>query len=140
MIMLIRALPHAAAVHMPIALAVLFPVFYGVAWWCTSKDLLPVRIWYGLWALAAVQVVSIIYAIYTGERAEFLSAGNHQLIEQHEHMAENFRAVAIAVFLGLSLALALTGIKRTVLHSILMLLLIGQLILAFYVGHMGGEL
>jgi hypothetical protein len=137
---LFGAIPHAAAVHIPLALAVLFPGFYWASWWTTHKRLMPERIWTALWILAAVQLGTIGMALASGESAEFLSAGSHAQIEQHEHFAVSFAVAWALTFLTLSLALWKTNLRTTLFHSLVSGLLLAQFLLAVWTGHIGGGL
>ena len=131
-------IPHSAAVHMPLAIAVLFPVFFAAAWWTTRRGLMPERIWLGLWALSAAQVASTVLAFFSGEHAEFLSAGSQVLIEKHEALAEKFLWVWVAIFVVFT-ATRIPRFNKLALWTVALLIAV-QLILAVQAGHAGGQL
>lgn len=134
-----EALPHSASVHVPVALGVLMPPLFLSVWIAVRRGWLPHRIWIGLGALAAVQCAAIGFALLTGERAEFLSAANGDLVERHEHAAQALGPL----WLVLTLGIAWVAWRRTmdrVLLALLLGLAVGQAVLTAYAGHLGGHL
>jgi hypothetical protein len=133
-------IPHAAAVHIPLALAVLFPGFYWSALWSTNRRLMPDRIWFAIWILSTVQVLTIVVALITGEQAEFLSAGSQTEMERHEHFAYGFLALWIVVFAALCASMWKTKLRTLEFHFALSAILVAQFVLALFIGHIGGSL
>jgi uncharacterized membrane protein len=132
---------HPAVVHLPIALAVLIPLF---AISCTSliyKNFLPARSWILIVLMQAMLVGSGWVAFETGEheedRVEKIVA--EALIEEHEEGAERFLLLAGLGLLasGAGLFSGRAGSIGRVVGSVVT---IAVLAVAVSVGHSGGEL
>lgn len=101
---------HPKIVHLPMALAVLVPLFaigLAVAWW---RGWLPRRAW---WIAVAMQVLllgSSIAALRTGEVEEDVveKVVGHDTIHEHEEAAEQF-TVVVGITTGLMLVGGLLG-------------------------------
>lgn len=98
---------HPAIVHLPIALAMLVPLFAGLGLVVIQRGWLPVRVWAVVVLLQVLLVGSAFVALETGEdqeeRVERFVAEDP--IESHEDAAKRFLAVAgvglVAVAAGL---------------------------------------
>ena len=142
--MLIAGLPlHPIAVHLPVALAALMPLFVAAAWYAWRRNLLPHQIWVAVAALQIILVASGVVAFKTGEqeeeRVEDYVAESR--IEEHEEHAEAFLWAASVVAL---IAVGGALVKGDKLKSQLMgLSFVGTLAVAgfaMWTGHAGGEL
>jgi uncharacterized membrane protein len=87
---------HPAAVHLPIALAILIPGFAILGTWLIAREFLPTRSWSLIVLLQALLVCFGWLALETGEdqadRVERVVAERH--IEAHEEAAERFLILA----------------------------------------------
>ncbi|MGE4131132.1 MAG: hypothetical protein AB7F86_05805 [Bdellovibrionales bacterium] len=116
------------------------PLTFAV-WYFVRRGKWTEHTYWILTALAAVQLLNLPAALWTGHAARFFSAGSQDAILYHQKMAYWFSALAGVLFL-----LLLVGRirPRLQIHSIwwmtIWLALIAQLILAFDVGHLGGQL
>lgn len=133
------AIPHSAAVHLPIALGLLMPAFAGSAVVATKVRWMPHGIWTVLALLGLIQCGVLALAWFTGARAGFLSAANTALIERHEHAA--------LALVGLwALATVLLGViawrpaLSRVWYAAVLLVLFVQMALTVATGHLGGQL
>jgi hypothetical protein len=131
---------HPVMVHLPLALALLMPLFAAAAAWGLWTGRLGRRAWMATVALQLLLVATAVIAIKTGEREEdrveavVLATALHQ----HEEYAEQFMWGAAAV-LGLGLVVFVPGARL----SFALVTLIGTLAvagLALRVGHAGGQL
>ena len=132
---------HPAVVHLPIALAILVPIFAILAVLAIHRGLLPTRSWGLVVLLQAMLVASTFLAVETGEaqeeRVERFVAERH--VEAHEQAAERFLAITglglVVVAIGLlpRRAGAVGRVGGTV--AALAILAAGVA-----VGHSGGEL
>lgn len=134
-------LTHPAAIHVPLALAILFPFIYGGTLWATMKKWLPEKFWYAVWCLAFTQIVSLLLAYSTGERSKVFSAAAAEQILEHERLGIVF-SVGWLLILGLLTVVARTksSLVRRVTHLFLTALLLGQVPLAIQLGKLGGAL
>jgi hypothetical protein len=134
-------LAHAATTHVPLALAVLFPVFYIGCLWATVSNWLPAKIWYPLWLLVVIQLGSLFFAFSSGERSEVLSAAGHEQIMKHEHLAVEFIAAWIGILVLLSVAILAKKkpIQRTA-HVFLLAFVLAQIFIGIYLGKAGGAM
>ena len=132
---------HPAVVHLPIALALLAPIFALGALIAIRRGARPVVAWGLATALVAALAVSGWVAIQTGESQEdrveavVPSAAMHS----HEESAEGFLAVSLVV-LGVALAGFLprrVGGAARIVASLGTFVLVGM---GWRVGHSGGEL
>lgn len=134
-------LPHSAFVHMPLALALLWPVAYALTWWTTTRGKMPDQLWWGVLGLAVIEVVSSLSGILSGEAAKVASGANADLLHHHEELAEIFMGVWWALFV---LIIAAWWFRRSPwakwLHGLTLAGLAGQAALALVVGHAGGAL
>lgn len=132
---------HPALVHLPVALALLTPVFALLVILSIRRGLLPVQGWAAVVLAQALLLGSAWLAVETGERdeeaVERFVAERH--IEAHEEAGERFLWLSVGVF-GISAA----GLSRRRWGDAARLASLGAgLILlasAFQVGHSGGEL
>lgn len=133
--------PHSAFVHMPLALAVLWPVVYGLVWWATSTRRMPNSLWFGVLGLVFLQVAASLTAILSGEAAKEESGAKADLLFHHEKFAEIF--MSSWWVLAAMILIAWWMQKRSFakwLHSIIWMALVFQAGLAVYIGHAGGAL
>lgn len=134
-------IPHAGLVHMPLALALLIPLMYALAWLSVKKDWLGENVWYGVIFFTIVQLVSLAVGLQSGEGAEFTSSAAGEAVERHEHAAEAFFYVWIILGILLIGSPWLRGKKHSwILEAVVIVLFVAQGYLAFSTGHLGGEL
>lgn len=136
-----QLVPHAGLVHLPLALALIVPLMYAMAWLGTRRGWLNGNVWYGVVFFALLQLVSIVVGLQSGEAAEFTSAAAKEAIERHERAAESFFYVWIALGILLIGAVWIRGRKYFPwVESAILLLFAIQMYLAFSTGHFGGDL
>lgn len=133
---------HPAIVHIPIALAMLMPLFIIVIWFSIHKKLLPAKSWGLIVGLQALLFFSSFLALETGEMEEekVEKIIPESIIEHHEQMAK--------IFVGFSGGIAFIMLIGTFLPSRFkktsritsLILASGNLILCIWLGHSGGEL
>ncbi len=132
---------HPAVVHLPLALAVLVPVFALLAALAIRRELVPPRTWAGVLLLQAALVGSGWAALETGEeqeeRVEKVVAERH--IEAHEERAERFQIVGVVALIVVAAGL-LPGSAGGLARGAAVLAALGVLAAAIPVGHSGGEL
>ncbi|MCC7052247.1 MAG: hypothetical protein IT355_03205 [Gemmatimonadaceae bacterium] len=132
---------HPAIVHLPIAIAVLAPLFALAALWAIRRGITPRWAWSVPVALLAVLMVSGWAALQTGdadhERVE--DRLGEQVVETHEEAAEAFLAFAGAV-LGISAAGFLAGRAGSAARVIGTVGTVALLAVGYNVGHTGGKL
>lgn len=132
---------HPAVVHLPVALAVLIPLFAILCTVLISRSVIPTRSWLWIVLLQAMLVGSGWVASETGEheedRVEHIVA--EDLIEAHEEEAEHFLLLAGLGLLasGAGLFPGRAGSMGRIVGSVATLAVLG---LAISVGHSGGEL
>lgn len=133
---------HPKLVHLPMALAVLVPLFAGgiaLAWW---RGWLPKRAWWIAVVMQVVLVGSAIGALRSGEAEEdrVEDIVGEDRIHAHEEAAEQFTLVA-GITAGLMLAGALLGGRLAPIAVGLGLLgSLAGLGLGIRTGQAGGEL
>lgn len=132
---------HPAVVHLPVALAVLLPVFTLAALWLIRRGAPARATWSMLVGVLGVTVVSSFVAKQTGEQQEdrVEQVVPEQAIHGHEEGAELFIVVTAGVFaLGLAgLVNGRTGRAARVATAIGTLGILGA---GWNVGHSGGML
>lgn len=138
---MIESLNHGATVHIPLALGVLFPIFYIGCIFSRQANWFPFRIWYALWCLGLFQVASIWMALSSGEHAKVLSAADTNLIMRHEYLAFDF----LKIWIGIALLLTMIVWVRQVIvvrvvHGLLFSLLVVQIFICINLGRLGGNL
>lgn len=132
---------HPAVVHLPIALAILVPIFAALAILAIHNGFLPVRSWGAVVLLQLMLVASTWLAVETGEAQEERVEGvvAEQYVESHEEAAERFLALT-----GLGLLVVGVGLfpRRTGAVGRIGGVVAALAILAagVAVGHTGGEL
>lgn len=136
---MISILSHSAFVHVPLALAVLFPGMYLTTFWAVKKSHLAFNIWYGALALCVVQLSSSLLAYFSGEYAEVLSAADPDLIESHEHFGAMFMLLWVLISVAVA-ALCLRPKLSNKIHPVTLLLMLIQLVIAILLGRVGGSL
>jgi len=127
-------------VHLPLALALLMPLFAAAAVWGLWTGRVGRRAWLGIAALQLLLVGTAVFAMKTGETEEdrVEAVVPEGAIHQHEEYAEQFTWGA-AVVLGL----ALVAFAPLAGRSIAVVTLVGTIAvagLALRVGHAGGQL
>lgn len=133
-------LHHSAAVHLPLAVAVLFPFAYLIIIVAIHTKWLPKRVWWLLMGFAPAQIVSLLLSYRTGVRDSVVSEATTELIQQHRALAWNFTIVwCILWVLVLIVFLAPPRLSRLA-HWLTLILLVGQLIWAIQLGQVGGKL
>lgn len=134
-------LAHPAAVHVPLALAVLFPLFYLATLWATLTNWLPMRLWSVLWWLGLVQITSTMLAYLSGEKSKFLSAAAQEQILAHERLG---LVLVVLWFFILTFLTVILSTKQKIIwntaNALLIGLLLTQLVIAFQLGKIGGAL
>ena len=132
---------HPAVVHLPIALAVIIPVFALLGIWLIHRGILPARSWVLIVVLQAMLVGSGWLALETGEeeedRVERIVV--EDLIEAHEEAAERFMLLA-GIGLLVGGAGLLSGPRGSIGRAAGALATIAVLAAGVSVGHLGGEL
>lgn len=103
---------HPKVVHLPMALAVLVPLFatgIAVAWW---RGWLPRRAWWIAVAMQALLLGSSIASLRTGEIEEdrVEDIVGHDAVHAHEEAAEQF-TVAVGITAGVMVVAAFVGGK-----------------------------
>jgi uncharacterized membrane protein len=132
---------HPAVVHLPVALAVVTPLFAALAAWAIARWGLGRQAWLGVVLLNALLFGSALLALETGEaeeeRVERVVA--ERFIEEHEEAAERFlwlagiaAAVSVAGLLGTRVGRS-ARVASVVVSAV-------ALAAAVAVGHSGGEL
>jgi hypothetical protein len=132
---------HPAIVHLPIAIAVLLPLFALGALWAIHKGVRSMWAWGVPVSLLSLLLLSGLAAKQTGgadgERMEHVVG--EQAVESHEEAAEGF-----IVATGAVLALALVGFARarvgTIARGVTAAGTIALLGLGYNVGHSGGAM
>jgi len=132
---------HPAAVHLPMALAILIPGFAILGLFLIYTEFLPARSWVLIVLLQALLVGSGWLALETGEdqeeRVERVVA--ERLIEDHEEAAERFLVIA-----GIALLASAAGLVPRRIgaggRATGTLAALGALAAGGYTGHLGGEL
>lgn len=135
------AIHHSATVHIPLALAVLFPLGYVGLLLCLKLKFLPEKSWTLLWVLCVVQLITSYFAYNTGLRDLAFSTGSTELLQNHREHAWKF----FVLWLGISGAFPvafLVGQRKLsrFVHLVLLGLLIAQFITAWRLGELGGRL
>jgi uncharacterized membrane protein len=131
---------HPVMVHLPLALALLMPLFAAAAAWGLWTGRLGRRAWLGVAALQILLVGTAVLAIKTGETEEdrVEAVVPERAIHQHEEYAEQFTWGAAAV-----LALTLVVFAPVGARAFALVTLVGTIAvagLALRVGHAGGQL
>lgn len=105
---------HPAVVHLPMALAVLIPVFAAGSLYAVHRGARPLRAWGVTTALFAALSASAWLSLNTGQAADeqVESVVASAPIETHEEAAEAFLALS-----GLVLAVSLVGLRSGKLGS-----------------------
>lgn len=158
---------HPAVVHVPLGLAMVSPVLFFLLWFMIRKEWLPARAWVLAVVIQALLVGSALYAKELGEedkeKVEKTLSENqdrhhehhagpvmkdkhehsdqeHSEVEHHEHIAERFIKVEVALLIlvlsGLLTRFSFSNQVRffTVLASL------AALYFAYETGHSGGEM
>lgn len=132
---------HAAVIHMPIALAVLLPLFALGAIIAISRGAAPRHAWGITVALAAMLAASALIAKETGEDGEerVEQIVPDAALEAHEDAADRFVVVVLAV-----LAVSVLGLRRDRIGAAGRLVAtvgtVAVLATGYAVGKAGGEL
>lgn len=134
---------HAGIVHLPLGLSLVTPLLAGmglVGWW---RGWLPRQSWSLIVASQSVLVASAFIAMQTGETEEEIveAVVSHDLIHEHEELAETFSYTSLVALLLMGGALAVrredyaryVGLGGTVLG-------IAAAGMGMAAGHEGGEL
>jgi len=137
------SLLHPKLVHLPLALAVLVPLFatgVTVAWW---RKWLPRSTWFLVVAMQILLAGSAFAAKQTGEEEEdrVENVVSERFIEEHEEAAEVFTAAAAIVIAPFLLAAFVK--KESVALALATTATVGSLVvlgLGVNTGHSGGEL
>jgi hypothetical protein len=133
---------HSAAVHIPMALAALFPLYFFYWHGVRSRRDGGERLPYSFFVMTAtVQIVMLTISFLTGDRDKIMSPASEIVLGNHRFWAQIFVMAWVGIFLGLILA----GLKPKFRDSrFIAFVLIGLLILQFLVGvrlgHLGGDL
>ncbi len=128
---------HPATVHMPLSIALLAPAAHATLWWLVSQRNWPKKIWLLFFLLLTVQLLSVVVAYVSGERAVMFSAAPPELTAEHLFWAKMFSLfwLAIAFSTVLQSRFRFTAFKVCTLS-----LLLAQIAVAIWLGHMGGRL
>lgn len=135
---------HPKLIHLPIALAILMPVFTVVLWVAIRRAWLPLRAWWLAVGAQVLLVASSFVAMSTGESAEerVERVVPEQAIERHAEAAELFTWTAVGV---LAIGLLPLLLRRkpgavTIATAATVLGSVTVLFLGYQVGQAGGEL
>lgn len=132
---------HPAIVHLPIALAMLLPLFVVGSMVVIRRGFDPRRAWSLVVALLFVLAGSSIVAVETGQDEEEVveEVVDHDIIHEHEERAELFRNLAV-----LTVVISVVGLVRGKVGSFARGAGSGMVfvlaVLAFGVGETGGDL
>ncbi len=132
---------HPAIVHLPVALAVILPLFALGALWFIRKGAKPARAWGVTAVLLAFLALGAVAAVQTGGQQEkqVERTVGEAAIEQHEEAAELFEISSIVV-----LAIGLIGLANGKIGQVgRVAATLGTLVLfgmVWQVGHSGGRL
>lgn len=133
---------HPVAVHLPLALAVVWPVACFVLWLAIRRDWLPARSWWLAVGLAALLAAGALTAVRTGEADHEIvdKVLDPELIHEHEEAGERVLWVAVAALLvsvgGVAPRAGLSEAARVASIVVALLVLAG----AIQAGHLGGRL
>jgi uncharacterized membrane protein len=132
---------HPALVHLPIAFAVLAPLFAAAVALAIRAGALPRRLWASVVLFQALLAGAAWVGVETGEREEerVERVVAHRHIEAHEEAAERFLWAAVATFLISGTGL-LGGSAGGAGRLVTVLAAAGVLAGGVVVGHSGGEL
>lgn len=132
---------HPAVVHLPIALALLLPIFAVGALIAIRRGARPRLAWAMPTALAAMLVLGSWAALETGQQQEdrVERAVPRAALHDHEESAEAFLALTLALVAVSALGLAPRTLGSTA-RLLATLGTLGLLIAGYRVGHSGGEL
>lgn len=133
-------LHHSAAVHIPLALAILFPLAYFTIALSLMTGWLPRRTWVLLMGLVGVQWVTLGLAYKTGTRDGLFSEASTELVNQHQQLAENFSLLWLMIGVVVPLAFLLPRRWPVLCHIVLLILMAIQLTWAVQLGRAGGKL
>ena len=134
-------LHHSAAVHIPLAIAVLFPITQIMLLVLIQRKHLPVHTWILNWVICGIQIVALGIAYITGLRDLNLSSSSIELLNKHQQLADYFIVLWIGISILLPLSFRLQKKKWQVLcHFLLFGFLVGQFVLAIQLGQVGGLL
>jgi uncharacterized membrane protein len=132
---------HPAVVHLPIALALVVPLFAAAGVLAIRSGFLPARAWLAVVLLQALLAGSAWVAVETGEdqaeRVERVVAEKH--VDEHAEAAEWFASAASVAALICAAGLLPDRIGRAA-RITAALASLGVLAAAVRVGHLGGEL
>lgn len=135
---------HPKLVHLPIALAILMPLFSGVLALAILRGWLPLRAWLLAVGAQLLLVGSSVLAMRSGEDDEELVEGRvpEAALEAHEEAAERFTWSAAAALLLTLSPLLLHRHRRAVVVGMIATTAAagGVLWLGYEVGRAGGEL
>lgn len=132
---------HPAVVHLPMALAVLVPIFAVVALVAVQRGARPLRTWGVAAAMFAALSLSAWASMETGEDQEDAveAVVPDVALDTHEDAAEQFLWLSVGV-LGVAAVGVLTGRVGTTARVLATVGSLGLLVAGYRVGHSGGEL
>ncbi len=132
---------HPAIVHLPMALAVLIPVFAIGALWAVKRGAQPLRAWGIAVALFATLSLSSWAALETGGDADekVESVVPEAAIGTHEEAAERFLGLSVIV-LGVAALGLFKGRVGGIARGAATVGALGLLVAGWNVGHSGGAL
>jgi hypothetical protein len=132
---------HAAVVHMPMALAVIVPIFAIGALIVIRRGGAPRRTWAVamamIVALAASAEASILSGKEDGEKIERVVA--EKIVDEHEEAAERFLVMAVGVSVVAAIGF-MAGVPGTVARGLAAAGTVALLVGGYGVGHSGGQL
>lgn len=133
-------LAHPALVHVPLALAVIFPPVFFICWWAIAKKRLPDGTWFLLWAIAFAQSVAAAVAYYSGVQAKGFHPGAADLLAKHEELG--FRFLMLWLIVTALFAFVRFGPRWAwwTAQGAITALVLAQIHTAFLLGSVGGAL
>lgn len=132
---------HPAVVHLPMALAVLLPIFAIVAFVAVRRGSKPLRTWGVAAAMFAALSLSSWASMETGEEQEEVveQVVPDGALESHEEAAEQFMWLSVGA-LGIAALGLLPGGVGTGARIVATAASLGLLVAGYRVGHSGGDL
>ena len=133
---------HPQIVHLPLALSVLLPLIALVVMVCIHKQKLSFHVWILVAGLQVLTTATGYFAMETGEDEEKVveKVVGKKNLHDHEERAEMFVAFSVAASVLAIATLLIKPALQVYLMITTLLLMLGQIGLAWRTGASGGEL